>query len=290
MAQVSRSHHTVPRFYLKRFADDRGFTNVVRLPGDVRYPQSVAKVSVINDFYSVGSGPERDAIEKLIAHEIERPAAAVFRKVLDDGIWPLNIEDRSILTMYLALQFGRGANRRKSIAEFAEFMIKQGGPHGLPEGKDARAQALKHIHIETMLDFETIGLYFFGRIWNLFRVDGGLLTCDTPISLLPFEDAEEDAGLGLGTAESIIFPMSTTTALVMNFHAPDNLHDAENVVRGAHDVVVDAPDGAVKAFNFQTISNARYSLFHHPDDSGHVPADLPQPRAEEIGIAPVTFE
>jgi hypothetical protein len=98
MVQISRAHHTVPRFYLRGFADDGGFVQVVRLPGGVRYAQSVAKVSVINDFYNVGSGPERDAIEKLLADEIEGPAAQVFQKVLTEASWPLNVEERSILS------------------------------------------------------------------------------------------------------------------------------------------------------------------------------------------------
>ena len=290
MAQISRGHHTVPRFYLQSFADDRGFVNVVRLPGDIRYPQSVAKVSVVNDFYNIGSGPERDAIETLIADGIERPAAAVLRKVLADGVWPLEVEDRSILTTYIALQQGRGANKRQSLIEMVDFISEIGGSHGLPDDDDARAEAIKRIHIETMLDFVTMGPYFFGRIWTLVKVDGGLLTCDTPISLLPFNGAAEDAGLGIGTAEAIMLPLSRTTALMMAMHPPDSERDAENVVTGVYDKIVEAGDDFVETFNRETINNARHSLFHHPGDSSRVPPDLPSPRATEIATAPVTFE
>jgi hypothetical protein len=50
---------------------------VVRRPGNVRYPQNIAKVSVINDFYTVNGAAQRDVIEKLIADEVEAPAAEV---------------------------------------------------------------------------------------------------------------------------------------------------------------------------------------------------------------------
>ena len=40
MAQIARGHHTVPRFYLDRFANDGQQIGVVRLPGDIRYGRS----------------------------------------------------------------------------------------------------------------------------------------------------------------------------------------------------------------------------------------------------------
>jgi Protein of unknown function (DUF4238) len=80
VAQVSRANHTVPQFYLRGFAKqirDKAFVGVVRRPGNVRYPQNIAKVSVINDFYTVNGAAQRDVIEKLIADEVEAPAAEV---------------------------------------------------------------------------------------------------------------------------------------------------------------------------------------------------------------------
>lgn len=286
MPQTARGHHTLPRFYLQGFADGKGFVNVVHLPGDVRYPQSVVKVSVINDFYNVGKGPDRDAIEKLLADEVERPAAAVFRKVLDQGIWPLDIEDRSIISTFFALQHGRGANRRKSVAEIADFISQMTrGDDGLPRDADLRSELLKRIHIETMLDFETTGPYFFGRIWTLVKVaGGGVLTCDTPISLLPFEGAPADSAVGIGTAEAILFPMSATTALMMVMHEPAGAEDAKRVVEGAYDSIFQAGDDHIAQFNQQTILNARRSVYHHPDDSGWVPDSLPPPRTSEVSI------
>ena len=99
---VSRANHTVPKFYLRGFAYDQGFVGVVRRPGHTRYRQDVAKVSVINDFYTVDGAAQRDVIEKLIADEIEAPAVQLFRKVLIDQVWPLSKEERVILARVFA--------------------------------------------------------------------------------------------------------------------------------------------------------------------------------------------
>jgi hypothetical protein len=285
MAQISRSHHTVPRFYLQQFADSRGFVNVVRLPGDVRYPQSINKVSVINDFYNVGTGPDRDAIEKLIADEIERPAAAVFRKVLDDQIWPLGVEDRTILATYLAVQHGRGANQRKSLTEMADVLSAlTGGNDDLPESESARSEALKHTHIRGMLDIEERAPYFIGRVWTLVTFGGrGLLTCDTPIGLIRDKDTSSIRGVGIGNALAITIPLSRRTALMMTTHPL--VKDAQKVAAGNYDGTLTASDHDAEQFNLSTVHNARHCIYHHPDDTDLVAAPLPAPRTTEVSTS-----
>ena len=56
MDKLSRSRHTVPRFYLERFADDRRILTEVRLPGNVQYKVSITKAPVIRDYYNINPG------------------------------------------------------------------------------------------------------------------------------------------------------------------------------------------------------------------------------------------
>jgi Protein of unknown function (DUF4238) len=88
MSELARNHHTVPHFYLERFANERNLLTQVWLPGEVRHPVSITKASVIRDFYSInlGTADETDPSdywEKQFA-EVETMAAEAFRSVVDD--------------------------------------------------------------------------------------------------------------------------------------------------------------------------------------------------------------
>ncbi|MEZ0350150.1 DUF4238 domain-containing protein [Mycobacterium sp. pR1184] len=286
MAQISRSHHTVPRFYLDGFADEKGFVQVVRLPGDIRYPQSVQKVSVINDFYNVGTGPDRDAVEKLIGDEIEAPAAEILRKVLTQGLWPLDSEARAIFATFMAVQHLRGIRARRSLTEIVDAASKLvGGKDGLPTEPAARVEALKSIHIQSMLDIENTAPYIFGRVWTLARLkDMKLLCCDTPISLVRHKHLPNYAPVGMATAWFIVMPLSRTTGLLMSEPPPGDEH-VEHVSAGQYDGVIDEfPDEAALGdlFNKRTVRNARQCIYHHPGDANLVPNDLPEPNPQEI--------
>jgi hypothetical protein len=69
--------------------------------------------------------------------------------------------------------------------------------------------------IDTLAD--VMPYYYIGRQWTLVRFRRKyLLTCDTPVSLLPHPSAHPNAGLGLATAAAIILPVSRDTGLIMD--------------------------------------------------------------------------
>ena len=287
MAQVSRANHTVPQFYLRGFAKqvrDKALVGVVRRPGKVRYLQNVAKVSVINDFYTVNGAPQLDVIEKLIADEFEAPAAEVFRQVLIDRVWPLSEEDRTILSSFLALQHARGAHKRQALNEIAGTIAS-----GLEDGSGFDTAAsdwpdkLKAAHIKSMLNFEETGARFFLRPWTLVRfVRKRLLSCDAPISLRPFPDAPAGSAVGIGTAGMILFPMSRTTGLVMSGRLIETENEAREIASGQFDSVAAGSTAAANDLNNATIQNARNSIYHHPEDAALVPQHLEEPQAQEV--------
>ena len=176
-------------------------------------------------------------IEKLIADEIEAPAAQLFRKVLIDQVWPLSEEERVILATVFALQYARGSNRRRALDEIAQIIANMlEGEGGLDTASADWPDKLKAAHIQSMLDFERTGPCFFLRPWTLVRFDRKrLLTCDTPITLHPFPGAPASAAVGIGTAGSIRFPMSRTAGFVMFSQLIESEEQAEEIASGQFD-------------------------------------------------------
>lgn len=120
--QISRRHHTVPRFYLDGFASDRRI-GTVRLPGKTRFVQSTLNASAHTDFYSIPNavgGP--DVVERTLAR-LEGDTARVFER-LKDSEWPLDRVSRETVATFLAVQFLRGPNRRRQIEQMMRLLLQ----------------------------------------------------------------------------------------------------------------------------------------------------------------------
>lgn len=66
---MKRRHHTVPRFYLQRFANDGGQLMRVELPGEKRHRLSTTNATVENGFYlaETTDGDWVDDVENALA-------------------------------------------------------------------------------------------------------------------------------------------------------------------------------------------------------------------------------
>lgn len=287
MASIKRGHHTVPRFYLNGFASDVRQLGVARLGSKKRFRLSTSDASVIRDFYNIPSHAAPNAVEDLLS-DIEGDAAAVFRKVLDDRLWPLSPDERAILATFLALQKTRTPSHRRMIEEIREITtraLKSMGRDDIVLPAELDDMDAKTVHIQAMLNIEEHALYFFGRRWQLVRFSRKrLLTSDTPVGLLPYPDGPPDAGLGVGSAWIILYPMSPTVGLMMV--APDYGDRAEDVAHGRTDAILGGSTYLAKIFNETAIDNAREFLFHHPDDGNLVPEQLPLLRPPQLEWSP----
>jgi Protein of unknown function (DUF4238) len=304
---LARRHHTVPKFYLRGFARDEQIATV-GLPGNRRFVQSIGDAAVGKDFYSVeGHEDGDDFIEKALS-EIEGAAAAVF-KVIAAGQWPLSPEDRTTLGFYVALQAARVPVRRRTIdhmaAQMMRLQIGAGGKELLrkqfeeksgeisddqlermwaqatrPEGPPVQRPKVEHI--QQMLETaQTMLKYVVGRPWSLVQFDRRcLITCDSPVGLVPEPNDEPWRGVGYLTAWGITFPLTRKLGLLMG--SPQAFIDAgiavERVQHGEADLVRFGTTALEKFFNFSTVATASEWLFHHPDDASFVPAELPDPR------------
>lgn len=237
---------------------------------------------MVKDFYRVELRGEPNAVEDLIS-EVEGAAATVFRQVIVDGVWPLDSNERAILATFFGLQKVRGPSQRRLCDEISSQIS-----HAFTLEAPADAAVVRHgdqltakdAHIGSMLDIQKYGPYYYGRTWRLVRFNRKrLLTCDAPVSLLRAPETAVDAPIGIGTAWVILFPMSRTVGLIMSANMIDG---PTAVASGETDVTMQGSTYLANLLNDATISNARESIFYHPDDECLIPAQLPAPRDREL--------
>lgn len=291
-------HHTVPRFYLERFADRRGQLMRVALPGDRRHRVSINDASVVRDFYTIytDDGPS-DEFEKVLA-SVEAEAATAFRKVLDDRVWPPDEVTRWALSWWAAIQALRTTAVRQGAEDMANLFLKlqvgAGGKESLraqmqealdrvvdeveldetwnwitgPEGPGLKAGP--HQHVETIMRLAPGTAHMFhDRGWLLTRFKRrALATSDSPVTLVS-DLRDPDGAVGLGTAMHVVVPLDRRTLLVMgDLHAPTG--------------EVPASTGLAKYSNTMVAAYATRALFHHPDDDPLGGVSLPKPREHQI--------
>lgn len=311
---VAKRHHTVPQFYLRHFADQEQITTV-RLPGELRFTQSVRRAASQTNFYAVdGHEDGPDAFEKVLS-AIEGQASNVFASILS-GAWPLPSELRMTLAGFIALQAVRGPDQRRNMehvaAQVARLEIGYGGREGVkgwvkrargvsitdeqadvvwsqatqPDGPPIRMAPIAHIQ-QMVKTADELLPYIAGRPWSLVRFDKrSLITCDTPVGLVPHPENEPWEGVGFMTAWGITFPLTRKLGILMS----DPMVFAgkvpvETVHAGRMDYTQVGTTALEKFFNGNTIANAGEWLYHHPCDERFVPATLPEPNPVTLRMA-----
>lgn len=318
--EVSKRHHTVPNFYLKGFAsaDKRPRIGAASLDDGRRLVVPTSDATVRKNFYSLDGHPDgSDVFEKELSN-LEGDASAVIKKAVA-GAWPLTREDREILGTFLAFQFLRGPDTRTSLDQISTTLlskvISQLGADGIrdtlaksggkpvtddivrrlleqasqPDGLTAKTTSAGHINHMLELVPELVR-YFVGRPWVLIRFSSRkLLTCDTPVALVPnpeFEDVY--SGVGLMNAWGITVPLTREVGLLLANPMALAEEDPqkplekllEDVISGKFDHEQNPSTKMAHFFNNHTIANARRWIFHHPDDAALLPDDLVDLRGE----------
>jgi len=101
-----RRHHTVPRLYLRAFAE--GNQILMRLRGRTTDEiRNITSVAFTRDFYAFTLGGVRDAtVEDWLQRNVEDPGALALRRLVD-GQWPPTDEDRAVIATLAAFQLLR---------------------------------------------------------------------------------------------------------------------------------------------------------------------------------------
>ncbi|MBF6080935.1 DUF4238 domain-containing protein [Nocardia cyriacigeorgica] len=316
MGEVRKLHHTVPKFYLRGFADHRAWITTVRLPGEKSYTQSIDKSAAINHFYSIDGHPDgSDVFEKALS-ELEGTAATVVRAI-EAGEWPLSEEQRATFALFLAVQTLRGPDHRRSMeylaAHIARLEVEVGGRDNVKqwvqnrygveldddEAETVWRQATQpdgppitftpFAHIEQIVNTAVELLpYIVSRPWQLVRFTRrSLVTSDSPVGLVAAEDSEPWDGLGFATAWGITFPLTRKLGLIMSDVKPmiETGYPVEQVRAGRLDSVERGTTALAQFINERTVYSASEYVYRHPDDQAALPARLPEPRLSNLSIA-----
>jgi hypothetical protein len=236
-----RRHHTVPRFHLRGFAstDDK----LVQL--DVSTGQtsevSVTDAAVIRDFYTVvlPDGSRSDAWEQRLG-EVENDIAPALKRAIDVPNFRLSDKDRHRLALWIALQYLRGPDNRRQMAEIASFTVHaQVGMGGLAYlqyamtrglgrdvplaeaeqvGSDITARGGPEIivtgdeHLEILArTVEKATAAVYTRSWGRIRFRRHRLSVsDSPVSLVR-GDTPDRLGVGLTSAPALTVPLDRQT-------------------------------------------------------------------------------
>lgn len=247
----AKVHHLVPKFYLDRFADERGRICVARRAdqGQSVATRSTTKVAVETGFYSVETeeGEEMPYVERLMS-EIEGAAAKAIARTCSNLMLLLTPDQKIAISMFLGLQHTRGRRMRRRLEAQADMVTKilladrvtpeaatsylrsQGGADPTDEeiaGVIAISSELDKFdvathpneHMRTMLEVgvEQIGLILSQMSWALGRFDAPvLMTGDHPVSLYVCpKNRNPLVGVGIATADEIWCPLDPRHVLMM---------------------------------------------------------------------------
>ncbi len=124
---VGAKHHTVPAFYLRRFADSGGRLLVRDRPtGRLLPPITVSKLAV-TDFYTVVNkdGTLDGRMEELLG-KVEGEAAQLLKLLLSPYRRPgrLTAAKQATLCQFLAFQMVRGPRKRREMELEADYAVK----------------------------------------------------------------------------------------------------------------------------------------------------------------------
>jgi hypothetical protein len=249
----------------------------------------VRDAAVETDFYNIETDDPRRVHEaEHIIGVFERAAGYAFATLdrLGSGHFPDDV-DRENLAMFMALQFVRGHDTgdfqtriytqtsrmimrvAASSPEYVRNFLKERGEDASDEAV-AKAAATFREAAKTVLvtphKNETVEAvlrgpidfmpYFFKRRWILARSPIPFLTSDRPVVLLERHDPKEAwRGVGLGTADAIVYPLDRRRALIMRHPDPE-----------LGEGIVDIDAGFARKLNVAVADRARRWIFHHPND------------------------
>lgn len=303
----SKRQHIVPKFYLKGFAAGKKIQVLDFHTGRV-FPAMVNNAAVHKDFYTVKSEElEPDIFENWLS-SVEAKAATIIRKV-EEGDWPLKVQDRETLAFFMVLQQQRGKGSRdmlermkstamglltlvKGFESFSEE-LEDFFPEGLTkeqkqkefdritayeQGDETTFKVDAHQHINTIsYSVNKLVKYLTGRPWRIVEFERrSLITSDEPLGFVRPPNLDENLGVGLMNAEILTFPLTRKIGLYML--SPRELIEkeiaVEKVRNGAFDARIRGTTVHERTFNELACQSAFRSVFFHPEDSKYLPAGM----------------
>lgn len=297
-------HHVVPRLHLRGFADGDG--RIVQLDLDTgrRREVSVTDAAVIKNFYTVvlPDGTVTDAWERWLG-DIENEIAPAVRRAIAMPRFQLRHDDRERLARWVALQYLRGPDNRRQMAEIAAFTVRaqvgMGGlaylQHAMNQGSDrevslaAAERVWDDIHSsrgpEVVVDgeehlqilartYDDATAMIYDRSWcRITYARTRLAVSDVPVSLVSGNGHEER---GLAGALAIAVPLDRQNLLWLE----------QTAERGPKvDRDLRPSDLFASIYNHTAVLSAERFLYFHPGDDPVPPdATIPRPPPRRLEV------
>lgn len=270
-----KRHHTVSRFYLRRFADVNQQVMRVPLDADAKpHRTNISNVAVESYFYQaeLSDGSVTPEIEKTLpAMEAEwGPAIEAF--VNGDSSQRV----QASVASWVAMQFLRTTwvreETRATADRIGEVMDQKGGR---PPGWRWHP----NVHLTGMLTaHRQIVEILFGRAWSVVSFKRkALITSDNPVVLLPKPDADEFTPLGMASNGGVYVPLDRRMGLLLTEHN--------------FGLALPGTTARAREYNQWAAWNAHRAVFHHPDDQGILgQIELPEPEDPEPGFEVFTLK
>lgn len=298
----SRRHHTVPRFHLKGFANEKNQLAQVDVTTGRRALVSVNDASVVNDFYNVllDDGSHSDEWETWLA-QIEGAAAPAIRRAIDSLIWWPNAQERHDIATWAAAQFLRGTGHRrfqerhKALAmsmqvgmggiEYLRHVMQNGIGRPITDeevetvwaditGSEAVWTVTAREHVYSLgRTIDTATRLLHDRGWHRVQFSRlNLAINDTPLALVRDENHLEFMGVGLSNAGFVTVALNRNTMLWMS-------------AIGDKDFDMPPSVKLAKVHNESVLFNADRFVYFHPDDDPLPDRPLPRPPREILTVS-----
>jgi hypothetical protein len=187
---VGSRHHTVPRFYLERFAAAGQLWMRDRVTG-VGRTESISRAGTIRDFYTfINLDGEKDGRLERILSDVENGAKSVFDRLLSPFQRPRPLDENESMrvALFIAFQVLRTPRQRRETELMGDYLVRTQHRH-VPGIDQVRAVPDPNFHLDYMTKAVVkLSEVFYGRPTTLVTIDQPLfITCDEPIILVTHE-------------------------------------------------------------------------------------------------------
>jgi hypothetical protein len=188
---VGARHHTVPRFLLERWADKSSQVQTYNRIERQFATRNIRDLAIRNFYTFIDLDGRKDSSMESILGEIEKPAAAVLRDVLNPFAMPQPVEvsDLAALAQFAAFLVVRTARHRRESELHAEWLAKTMAQGRIPEVRLREIVVTPHQNdsIRMMGDaaFKFMGLFACRPLALVLLDRPRLLIGDDPVLVTP---------------------------------------------------------------------------------------------------------
>lgn len=217
----SKQQHYVPRCLLKNFAKGKKPQIwVYDKHADTIFRTNIKNVAAERGFYDLSVDDNLLTVEPSLAH-LESHASSIISTLINTkNLGRLDVRQRTILSVFLAVQFVRTKEHRVRFDVLGDLFIDKLKERG---ASDEETQQLiggtvdsKRFGLRSILDTKRFIPHFLNKAWALFEtgISTPLYVSDNPITLHNKLDHEPYGNLGLSVRGIEIYvPLSTTLCL-----------------------------------------------------------------------------